>query len=75
MIVVMIMRMPPDAARAERQNAEDAHQSFREAGVGEDRVVLLIVINDEEPDEQQTAEDTAHELGGEVEIPKGAGQR
>ena len=60
---MVIMRTAPDAARAEHQHAEHAHQSFRKPGVGQDRVVLLVVIDHEKAQHHQPAQDAANQFG------------
>ena len=75
MAVVMIVRAAPDAARGQGEKAEYPHEHLRRARVGEDGVVLLIMIDDEHPKQEQPAEDAADGLACEVEIPMGAGER
>ena len=58
-IVVMVMGASPNAAGAECQDAKDAHQTFGETGAGQDRVVLLIMINHEKSQNQQSGEKAA----------------
>ena len=49
MVMMVIMRFAPDTGRAERENPEDAHQEVRHSRFRQDRLMLLIVINHEEP--------------------------
>ena len=69
---MMVVRLAPDAARAERQHAEDPHQPLGDFGVGQDRVVLLVVVDHEHADHQQAAHDTAKEFCRRMHIPDGA---
>lgn len=75
MAVVMIVRTPPDAARAEEKDANDPHQPRGDARVGQDGVMLLVVVNDEEPQHQQAAQNAANEFPGKMEVPMGARDR
>ena len=75
MVVMMIVRAAPDAARAQGQDAEDPHEHRGDARAGQNRVVLLIVVNDEKPQEQQAAQDAANGFSGEIEVPVSARQR
>ena len=47
-IVMMVMRTAPDAARTQSENAKESHNQLRHPGAGKNGVVLLIVIDDEE---------------------------
>jgi hypothetical protein len=42
-------------------------------GMRQDRVMLLIVIDHEEPEDQQARQNTAHDLAGQMEVPERAG--
>ena len=74
-VVVMVVRAAPHAARAKHVDSKDPHQHFREERPGQNRVVLLVVVNDEEPQDQQPGQNTAGHLGGRVNVPKRACQR
>ena len=67
-IVMVIVRAPPNAAGAEREDAKDPHQTLRETGVGQDRMVLLIMINHKKPQNQQSGEKTADDPDGQRKI-------
>lgn len=75
MAVVMIVRTSPDAARAEKNDANDPHQPSGDTRVGQDGVMLLVVINDEKPQHQQAAQNAANEFPDEMEVPMGACHR
>src|SRR6266481_8411893 len=47
-IVMVIVRAPPNTARAQYQDPEDPHQHPGETGMRQYRLMLLVVINDEE---------------------------
>ena len=73
MLVMMIVRTPPDAARTQRKNPEDAHEKFRQPGFRQNGVMLLVVINDKKPQQKQSRENAANNFPGQIEIPKRAG--
>lgn len=68
--VMVVVRALPDAGGAENQDSKDFHQAPGQAGTGQDRLMLLIVINHEHSEDEQTSENTAHHLGSPMEIPK-----
>ena len=68
--VMMVVRALPDAAGAEDQNPKDFHQARGEAGMGQDRLMLLIVINHKQPENEQPGEKTADHLADPMKIPK-----
>lgn len=74
-IVVMIMRALPDTHRAQDEYPKNIHDETRKARPGKDRIVLLIMINDKEPQDQQSSENTANDLPEQVDVPKSACQR
>ncbi len=69
-VVMVVVRAAPDAARAERQDADNPHENLRQPRLGQDRVVLLIVVNDEQPQNQKPGQHTASHASQRVEIPK-----
>ena len=71
-IVMMVVGASPDAAGAEREDAEDSHQTLGQAGVGQDRLVLLIMINHKKPQNQQSGEKTANDPDGQREVQERA---
>ena len=72
--VMVVVRALPDAAGAENQNPKDPHQAPGQAGMGQDRLMLLIVIYHEHPESEQPGENTADDFGGPMEIPKRPGK-
>ena len=70
---MVIMRTAPDATGAERQDAKNSHDQFRQAGAGKNGVMLLIMIDDKEPQDQQAGNDAADDFSRQIEIPKGSG--
>jgi hypothetical protein len=68
-IVMVVVRTPPNAAGAEGEDSKNSHQRLGEAGVGQDRLMLLIVINHEEPENKQSGEKTADDLDGKMGAP------
>ena len=71
-IVVVVVRASPNTARAEGEDAKDPHQSFCQTGMGQYRLVLLIVINHKKPENQQAGEQTADDPYGRMEVPESA---
>jgi hypothetical protein len=69
-IVMVVVGASPNAAGAEGEDSKDPHQNFGEAGVGQYRQVLLVVINHEKPEHKQPGEKTADDPAGRMEIPK-----
>ena len=72
---MMVMRAAPNVAGAQSEDAEKPHADARRPRPGQNGMVLLIVVNDEEPEEEKAAEHTADRLGREIEIPVRPGQR
>jgi len=68
-IVMVVVRAPPNAAGAEGEDSKDSHQSLGEPGVGQDRLMLLVMINHEEPENEQSGEKTADDFAGNVRAP------
>ena len=69
-VMMVVVRTAPDTARAEGQDAKDTHQTLGEAGLGQDCMMLLIVINHKQPQDQQSGEETADDLARQMEVPK-----
>ena len=68
-IMMMVVRTSPDAAGAEGKDSKDSHQCLGETGAGQDRLMLLIVINHKEPENKQSGEKTADDLDGKMGAP------
>ena len=68
-IVMVVVGATPNTARAEDQDPKNPHEPFGQPGTGQDRLVLLIVVDDEEPEIQQPSEQTAGHSANEVKIP------
>ena len=68
-IVMVIVRASPNAAGAEGEDSKDSHQYLGETGVRQDCLMLLIMINDEEPENQQSGEETADDPAGKMGTP------
>ncbi len=69
-IMMVIMRTAPNAAGTECEESKDLHQHFGRSRTRQDRMVLLVVINDKKTQEQQPGEYAARNLTGEVVIPE-----
>ena len=67
---MMIMRTAPDAARAQREDSKNLHQPFREPRFRQNGVMLLIVVNDEKPQDKQAAEDAAYRPDERMKMPQ-----
>lgn len=70
MIVMVVVRASPNAARAEGENSKNPHQSLGQPRMGQYRLVLLIVINHKKPENQQSCEKTADDPAGKIEVEK-----
>jgi hypothetical protein len=57
-IVMVVVGASPNAAGAEGEDAKDFIKRLGQTGVGQDRMMLLIVINHKKPENQQPAEQT-----------------
>jgi len=71
-IMMVVVGASPNAAGGEGEDAKDSHQTLGHARVGQDRLVLLIVINHKKPQNKQSGEKTADDPGGEREIKERA---
>jgi hypothetical protein len=70
---MVIMGTTPDAARTQGINPKQPHQKLRDARLGQDRMMLLIMINHEESQDEQTRKNAAHQFPHPVKIPNGSG--
>jgi hypothetical protein len=68
-IVMVVVGASPNAAGAEGEDSKDPHQTLGQAGVGQYRQVLLVVINHKKPEHKQSGEKTADDPAGQMEIP------
>ena len=75
MVVVMVVGAAPDAAGAERIHSKEAHQQLGSARFREDGVVLLIMVDHEKTQDQQTSENAGNDLRDRMEIPERTGDR
>ncbi len=77
MAVMMIVRTAPNTAGAQNQDAKHGHEGVGQARMRQDGPMLLVVINDEQPQKQKAGEQTARDLAGKIEVPNrsGHGQR
>ncbi len=66
---MMIMGTPPNAAGTQSVDAKRTHQNFGHPRSGQNRVVLLIMINDEKTQNEKPAQDTADEFCRRVDVP------
>ena len=53
-VVMVVVGTSPNTARTEAQDAKEPHEQLGQTRMGQNRVMLLIVINDEEPQGQQS---------------------
>jgi len=65
-LVMMIVRTPPDAAGTERIDAKTAHENLHDPRLGQNGVMLLVVIDDEQAKEKQSCENAEGQLGDKV---------
>jgi hypothetical protein len=68
--MMVVVRTPPNAAWAEGQDSKDSHENLGRAGVGQYRVMLLIVINHKQPENQKPGEKTADQRARDMKIPE-----
>ena len=71
-IVMVVVGAAPNTARAEDEDAKNLHEPFGQPRARQDSLVLLIVVDDEEPKVQQPSEQTAGYPAREVKIPERA---
>ena len=67
--MVMVVGTPPNAAGAEGQDSKDSHEALGQPGAGQNRLMLLIVIDHKQPEQQETGQHTANHLAGQMEVP------
>src|ERR1700722_19807205 len=70
MLVMVIGRTPPDAARTQGQNPEAAREKFRQPRFRQDGMMLLVVVNDKKPQQKQSCENAANNFHRRIEIQK-----
>jgi hypothetical protein len=70
MIMMVVVGTCPNAAGADGQDPEEFHQAVRHAGMGQYRLMLLIVINHKKPEQKQSGQKTADNLAGQMEVPE-----
>lgn len=75
MIVMMIMGTAPNAAGTERVNPESPHQELGQARFTQDSVVLLVMVDDEKAENQQSGGNAANDSRHERKDGKGPGER
>ena len=68
-VVMMVVGTAPNAAGTQRKDAEEPHETLRHPRPGQDRIMLLIVINDEKPEKEESAENAADPFCQQIEIP------
>src|SRR4051794_4052616 len=73
MVMMMIVRTAPDTAGTKNEHAENPHEHFRHERMGKDGAMLLVMINDEQPQIKESRQDAARDFSGEVNVPHGAG--
>jgi hypothetical protein len=69
-VVMVIMGAFPNGRRAESKYSKDSHDDTRQTRFGQYRLMLLVVVNHEKPENQQPSENTANNLAREPEIPE-----
>ena len=74
-IVMVVVRAAPHAARAQDQDAKQPHHPLGQPGLRQDGVVLLVMVNDEKSQNQQPGQKTACYPGSRMKVPKRPGQR
>ena len=74
-IVMIIVGTAPNAAGAERVNPESPHQELRQARFTQDGMVLLVMVDDKKPENQQAGDNAASDSRHERKAGKGRGER
>ena len=69
-LVMVIVGTAPNTAGRKRINSKDSHEGFGQFGAVENRVMLLVVINDEQAEDEQSRKHTAGDFSGRMKIPK-----
>ena len=69
--VMMVMGTTPDAAGTQSPDAKNLHEKFSQLGFGQNRVMLLVMINDKQTQHQQPG----HNTGKNPQRERQAGQR
>jgi hypothetical protein len=69
-IVVMVVGAFPNTAGAQDQDSKYPHQRLGQPGMRQYGLMLLIVINHEEPEIEKPGEQTARYLAGQMEVPE-----
>ena len=73
-VMMVIMRTAPDAAGAQGVNPEEPHENLSQPRFRKDRVVLLIMVNDKNPQDQQTTQNTEEKSSEQVKIGQSSSQ-
>jgi hypothetical protein len=63
MVVVMIVRTPPDTTRAQGIDSKCPHQNLCQARPGKDRMMLLIVVDHKHPQQKETRQNAEYHFG------------
>ena len=67
--VMMVMRAAPDTGRAQNEDPKDPHKSLGQLRMQQYRAVLLIVVDDEEPQKKEPGKATACDLCRRMNVP------
>jgi hypothetical protein len=67
---MVVVRSLPNTGGTEDQNSENPHQELGETGMRQNRLVLLIMINDKKAEVKESGEKTAQYLARGVEVPE-----
>jgi len=59
--MMVVMRTAPNRTGANKTNAVQAHDNRRHTRPGQNRMMLLVVIDHKQPDDEQPAQDTAND--------------
>src|SRR5688572_1879506 len=70
MLVMVIMGTAPNTAGRQRVNPKNFHEQLGHPRAIENGVMLLVVVNDEQAQNQQSGQETADDFGGGMKIPK-----
>jgi hypothetical protein len=68
-IVMMVVRAAPDTAGTQDENSEDPHENSDQPGMRQNGPVLLIVVDDEEPEIKESGQNAARDFCRDVSVP------
>jgi hypothetical protein len=71
--MMMVVRAAPNTAGGQDENSEDPHKGFGQTRIRQYRSVLLIVVDDEEPEKKEAGQETASDPRCQMKVPDRSG--